>query len=145
MKLKPCPDDLCMFQRLFWKLISYNLHEVTASNRGVNPQCAAMKNTAPILSLKVSSVRGSRKNIKHTTRHIRKFCRTVPLHNTLLLDCWNVRIISWLYWVQNPDGHFPGSSTSGSRSLFVSYRSRRLMRTLPESGKKGMENVQPLC
>lgn len=63
--------------------------------------------TAPILSLTVSSERGSWNQISEKITHTTRFSNSLIGSNRRDLANWNVRRVRYLYWVTNPVGQFP--------------------------------------
>jgi hypothetical protein len=80
--------------------------------------------TAPILSLSVSSDRGSWNHIALTIKHIKIFSINFTLSRILTADNLNDLRVKFLYWVQKPVGHFVFFASSKTFSLLTSISSK---------------------
>ena len=76
--------------------------------------------TAPILSLSVSSDRGSWNHITLTIKHIKIFSINFTLSRILTADNLNDLRVKFLYWVQKPVGHFVFASSKNFLCLHQS-------------------------
>lgn len=95
--------------------------------------------TAPILSLTVSSTRGSWNQISVNNKHTTAFSTSLVGSKCRDLANWNVRIVRYLYWTKNPVGHF---LVLISGCCDISSRSIKLAWMLPGSMVKNLKIKQ---